>query len=265
MEPCRTGSRRKVSRTGNRTRARPRPDRCAKFYSPGDPGMATTERFLILLVATAILLPMRAALCEDSAPRVEAPGASAELEVLMERFAKSGGWRVPFRESRQLTILEDPIESEGVLFFAPPGDLARYTLRPGRSRIVVREDRVLFEDATGSQSFDLASNETARGFVDQFAGLLRGDLLELSRRFTLEFFAEDETWKLVMRPRSRRMRHLVDRIEVEGQGIGLKRMATFDTNGDRTEIFFGESVPLSSLDSSDSKKAFSFDSQEKFP
>lgn len=235
--------------------------------SPGEGRGATALPFAISLVLafTALLGPAGEVRSERPASDSAAAPPPVQLEALMDRFASSQGMRVPFRESRRLAILSEPIESEGVFFFAPPGDLARYTLRPGRSRVIVRGDRVLFEDATGRQSFDLSSNETARGFVGNFGVLLRGDLAELRRRYTLDFRTTGDSWTLEMRPRSREMRHLIERIEVQGRGIELHRMETFGTNGDQTALVFGEVVPLSDLDASERDSIFSLDSTGALP
>ena len=191
--------------------------------------------------------------------------APPALEALMKRLASTPGIKVPFRESRHLAILSEPIEAEGVFFFAPPGDLARITLRPGRSRVVVRGDRVVLEDATGRQAFDISTHEMARGLVGNFGILLRGDLVELRRRYVLDFHGTEDSWTIAMRPRAREMRMLVERIEIEGEGTHLSRMTTFESNGDRTDLFFGKAIPLSELDPSERREIFSVDSPSFLP
>ncbi len=183
-----------------------------------------------------------------------------ELEALTKRLGSVSGIKVPFRESRRLAILSEPIESEGVFFFAPPGDLARVTLRPARSRVVVRGDRVVFEDATGRTTFDISTHKMARGLIDNFGILLRGDLAELRRRYVLDFRATEGSWTIEMQPRAREMRMLVERIEVEGQGDHLVRMTTFESNGDQIDLFFGEAIPLSDLEPSEQREIFSIHS-----
>ena len=70
---------------------------------------------------------------------------------------------------------------------------------------------------------------------------------------------------LEMRPRSREMRHFIERIKVEGRGLYLNRMETFETSGDQIEIVFGEAVPLSKLSESEREGAFSLDSLKTLP
>ena len=130
---------------------------------------------------------------------------------------------------------------------------------------MVRGDRVVFEDATGRQSIDLSTHATARGLVGNFGILLRGDLSELRRRLLIDIHGSDDSWTLEMRPRSREMRMLVERIEIEGEGDQLSRMTTFENNGDRTDLFFGKAIPLSELDPSERQGIFSIDSTDALP
>ncbi|MED5261132.1 MAG: LolA-related protein [Myxococcota bacterium] len=193
---------------------------------------------------------------EDTIQPAASPTPGVQLEWLMDRLASRPGMRVAFRESRHLAVLSDPIHSEGLMFFSPPGDLARYTLRPVRSSVIVRGDRVFLEDATGSQSFDLASSDVARGLVGIFGVLLRGDLAELRRRYVLDFRGSGDSWALELRPRSRTLQHIIERIEVKGRGAELTRMATFEANGDRTVLVFEDAIPLSEVEGADRNRIF---------
>ena len=193
---------------------------------------------------------------EEKIQPAASPTLGGELESLMDRMASRPGMRVAFRESRHLAVLSDPINSEGLLFFSPPGNLARYTLRPARSSVIVRGDRVFLEDATGSESFDLASSEVARGLGGNFRVLLRGDLAELRRRYVLDFRGSGDSWTLELRPRSRTLQRIIERIEVKGRGTELTRMVTFEVNGDRTVLVFENATPLSEIERADRNRIF---------
>ena len=267
MEPLQTGAKeegRGIERGGRSCVAG---GRLEGARSPGEVLRATVGTWTAGLLFGLVVLvgPAPGVLGNETRARGAVTSAPLELAPLMAQLAAEKGIRVPFRESRELAILQAPIVSEGVLFFAPPGELARITHSPGASRILVRGDQVVFDDPTGRTSFDLSSNEIARGFVEIFGVLLRGDLDELRRLFLLAFRADGETWTLEMRPRSRRLRALVERIEIQGHGTDLKRMTTFDTQGDRTSIAFGQAVPLSEIDPKEREEAFSLDSAGPLP
>ena len=90
--------------------------------------------------------------------------AATDLEGLMHLLAGSGGVRASFRETKHLSLLSSPLETEGVLYFAPPDLLARHTSRPGRSSVVIRGDQVELRDETGRQVIDLRSSAVTRQY-----------------------------------------------------------------------------------------------------
>jgi outer membrane lipoprotein-sorting protein len=160
------------------------------------------------------------------------------LESVMARLAGSGGVEAHFRESRQLTILSEPIESRGVLYFAPPDWLARHVTEPGEAKVVVRDDRVSFRDETGVQVLELGSSEVARAMVGNVIVLMRGDLVALTSQYRVGFEVDGESWKLDLEPRDRVVRQLIERLRVEGHENRLVRMESVETSGDVTVTEF---------------------------
>lgn len=171
--------------------------------------------------------------------------APQDLETLMMLFAGSGGVRAQFLERRELEILQNPIETRGDLYFSPPDRLARHTRRPGQSSLVVHGNKLTLRDETGQQTLNLDSSELARGLVNNFSVLLSGDLDSLRERYEIEFSPhrstenqEPDGWLLELKPRSRLIRSLVERIRIEGQSNRLTTMETLETNGDRSVMVF---------------------------
>ena len=188
-------------------------------------------------VVMAVALAVTALGLGGAAHRVAAEDAAPDsLEALMTAFAASGGVRARFREARYLSLLDQPLESAGELYFAPPDRLARRTTQPGLARVVVRGDRVAFQDELGHQTLDLASSEVARGLVGNLRVLLRGDAVELRERYDARFTPEDGGWLLELEPRSRVLRSLVEAIRVRGQGREMTEIETREASGDRTVL-----------------------------
>jgi len=176
-----------------------------------------------------------------AAPAVASPTASIQsLESLMTLLSTSGGVDAHFRELRQLSILNQPIESRGKLYFAPPDWLARHVTEPGEARIVVRDDRVSFRDETGVQVLELGSSEVARAMVGNVSVLLRGDLEALEKGYEVEFHAEEDRWTLDLVPRNRVVRGLIERLRVDGRANELVRMESTETSGDVTVTEFSQ-------------------------
>ena len=165
--------------------------------------------------------------------------APTSIEDLMSRFAASGNVRARFRETLHLSLLTAPIETEGMLYFAPPDRLARYTTRPGSSSVVVEADRVAFSDETGHQVVDLGSSELARHLIDNLVVLLRGDLVVLRARYSVSFASDGRDWVLDLKPRSRIVREIIEWVRFKGR-IGLTEMETRQVGGDTTVTVLSE-------------------------
>jgi outer membrane lipoprotein-sorting protein len=183
----------------------------------------------------------------------------------MQRFAASGGVRARFRESRHLSILTDPIETTGTLYFAPPDRLARHTTWPGRSSVVIEAERVLLGDETGQRVFDLNTSEIARALVGNLMIVFRGDLESLRERYSIAFDSNAESWTLDLEPRSRALRSVIERIHFVGRGRDLTAMETRESNGDRTIMELSEIESGLSWEQRDLDRIFSTDPPDATP
>jgi outer membrane lipoprotein-sorting protein len=162
------------------------------------------------------------------------------LESVMQALARSGGVEARFNESRQLTILSEPIHSSGMLYFSPPDWLARHVTEPGVARVIVRDDRVSFQDETGVQTLELGSSEVARAMVGNVIVLMRGDLEALRAQYDVDFSTAGGQWTLDLEPRDRVVRQLIERLRVNGKANRLVRMESIETSGDVTVTEFAD-------------------------
>lgn len=214
----------------------------------------------------ATLLPIVWMLCGGDSLAADPDGsAPAELEGLMQRFAASGGVRARFRESRQLSILTDPIETTGTLYFAPPDRLARHTDWPGRSSVVIEAERVMLADETGQRVFDLNTSEVARALIGNLMVVFRGDLEALRARYSISFDSSAERWTLDLEPRARAVRSFIERIRFVGRGPDLTAMETRESNGDRTIMELSEIEVGFSWGQRDLDRIFSVDPPGDMP
>jgi outer membrane lipoprotein-sorting protein len=210
--------------------------------------------------ALATLFPIGWVICSAGSLASDAADAApTELVALMERFAGSGGVRTRFRELRHLSILTDPIETTGMLYFAPPDRLARHATWPGRSSVVVEAGRVLLGDETGQREFDFSTSEVARALVGNLMIVFRGDLESLRARYSISFDSDGENWTLDLEPRSRALRGIIDRIRFTGRSRELSAMETRESNGDRTVMRFSELEIGLSWARGDLERIFSLD------
>jgi len=167
------------------------------------------------------------------------PSAELTLDSLMAELSTARGVVANFRERKEIALLIDPLESRGVLYFAPPGRLARFTLAPRYSSLVIDGETLRFRDGEAGEDFDLSGNPMARAFVDNFIVLFNGNVERLRELYDAEFSTEGQSWSLRLTPRSRRLRVAVESIVLtggsgaNGKG-GIRRMEMRTPDGDRT-------------------------------
>jgi hypothetical protein len=189
------------------------------------------------------------------------PDSSGELSRLMNGMARRPGVVARFVETKHLALLEEPIESRGVLYFAPPDRLVREVESPALSRLVIDGDRLAMRDRAGNQDVDLGSNPIAREVVENFVVLFGGDLAALERRYEIGFESAAEGWRLRLVPRAATVRRLIARVEIRGDASGMRELSLFEQDGDRSvtrllevdsdhrftpeelRVLFGDSVP----------------------
>lgn len=166
------------------------------------------------------------------------------LDALLAAFRGSVGVEALFVEKRVMALLAAPLQSEGTIYFAPPGLLARYVTHPTPSFQIIEPHRVRFGDASKIEAIDLASRPQVRSFVESFVALLAGDRPRLERDYLVEFIASASNpagnWRLVLKPRSAPMNKVIASISLEGSGLIVKEMRLLELEGDETITTFSK-------------------------
>jgi len=152
----------------------------------------------------AVLLAMLAYAEEPREP------AGFSLTELMDGMASTSGVMADFREQKQIALLEKPLSSSGKIFFVPPDRLARFTLEPESSALIIDGKKLRFQQGD-REKFDLSGNPMARIFIDNFIVLFNGDLPKLQDLYHTHFDAEGDHWTLILEPRRSPLRGLVKR------------------------------------------------------
>lgn len=186
------------------------------------------------------------------------------VEALLSRFAQSPGLYARFREEKRMAVLDAPLVSEGTVHFARPGRLARHTLKPKRSTVLIEQGRLRFGDESGSHEVDLKSNPVLRQFVESLLRLFEGDIEALREVYTLEFKAQGERdgWRLSMKPKSEQLARIIERIELQGEGIALLLMKVVEAGGDEATTTFSDVNPSKKYTDAEIKEVFRLPSKK---
>jgi hypothetical protein len=125
-----------------------------------------------------------------------------------------------------------------VLYYAPPGRKLRFPLEPERASLLLDGDRVRIEDGLGVEEIDLAAHEEARRFIAQLMLLFDGDRKALERDYEVTFDGDGDAWSLLLLPRGRVLRSVIEEIRLRGNQARLDEMVVRGTQGEVTRTTY---------------------------
>lgn len=170
----------------------------------------------------------------------ETPGDEPVLDAVLERMASTSGVEAVFEERKELSLLTEPLESRGVLYFVPPDRFARFTLHPGFTALVVDGDVVHLREGREGDDTDLSGNPIARVFAENFVALWSGDRAKLEHLYTPALRGDASNWELRLEPRRAPLAGALDAITLRGDRDAVREMIVQERDGDRTVTRFPE-------------------------
>lgn len=160
---------------------------------------------------------------------------------LLARLKRVPGLSAKFREEKRLALLVAPLVSEGTLYYVPPGRLARHTLEPVESTVLIENGKLRVGDANGTRELDLHTSPVVRLLVEGFMKVLAGDGEALMRTYEVGFEAgSGRTWTMVLKPKVSPLDKLVQSITFRGEDVVIHAMETLEAGGDVTVTTFTE-------------------------
>jgi hypothetical protein len=172
-----------------------------------------------------------------------------ELETLLEGFSRMTGLSARFREERHLTMLEEPLVSKGVVFFAPPGRLVRHVGEPLASTLLVEGSEITFGSADEVRSLDLATSPVLCSLVDGIRLVLAGDADALRESFRIQVETDsgaaaagagERRWRIRLEPLQAPARDAIASISFSGRGRTPTEVRVVERGGDQTVTTFSE-------------------------
>jgi hypothetical protein len=187
------------------------------------------------LVAGLALLPLAAA----AAGKAPADKAPADIDALLAGLSKAPGLYAHFREEKHITLLQQPLISEGSIYFTPPARFARHAEKPIASVMIIDGNQLQFGNADGQESVNLGANPVARLFADSFVMLLSGNRAGLEKIFKMQLTPKPSgEWRLVLTPRIAPMDKMIKEMELRGRGLNLNELDVREASGDWTRTTF---------------------------
>ena len=209
----------------------------------GSPSRSALRLAVLVLALLAINPP--AAGAEGDGSKVD----EVTLASLLAQFSAMPGLAANVREERRLKLLKEPLVSEGTLYYAPPGRLARHIHTPFASRLVVLGERVQYGTSSEGGEIELGMSPALRSFVEAFRLLLSGDVDGLEGLFAMQWTppgrqnGSASSWHLSLSPKEEPLSEIVRSLEIRGHDGVLSELSIREVSGDRTDMTFSEVDP----------------------
>lgn len=169
----------------------------------------------------------------------QARADATPLDALLARLAKVEGLSAQFREEKRMSLVAVPLISEGTLYYQKPRSLARHTLTPSKSTVLLQGDVVRFGDDKHSESMALDAQPAVRMLVDTFVSVLAGDRAALLKLATVSYEEPaKDSWRIRVVPRDPKLLRIVRSLSFEGKAAELSCMELTDGHGDVTRTTF---------------------------
>jgi hypothetical protein len=165
------------------------------------------------------------------------------LPELMGTFAGVKESTARYVERKHLSVLNEPLQASGVLFYAAPNYLRKETLQPKPELLLVERDKLTIVKDGRQQTLSRNDYPQIWVFIEGIRATLAGDLPQLQAVYEVAFHGGAQDWQLVLQPRDAKMREIVQSIRISGAGAHIRLIVTQERDGDRTELSIREIEP----------------------
>jgi outer membrane lipoprotein-sorting protein len=212
----------------------------------------------LCVLALAAGLPVLAGLAASmSAPAPAIAGQAVTVDELLAGFAKMPGLYAEFRQESHFGLLAEPLVDTGTIHYAD-GKLARRTLSPTASVVVMDAKGIEYGDGQTVERIDLEGKPAVKQFVDAFTRIFAGDRKGLDALYRVEFAAgEGRSWTLTLVPKVSPMDQIIAKVVVSGTELEIATMRVVETGGDETITSFSKVDTARKYTKSEQQKLFS--------
>jgi outer membrane lipoprotein-sorting protein len=174
----------------------------------------------------------------DAPPSSLLSGVAAHGSAIDPVFAhvKLERLRCKFSEQKHIALLARPLRSTGTITFERDKGIARTTLTPKVSQVVLTTTSLRIRKDNHTEEIPLDKTKDLKAFALIFPTLLRGDRTELERAFEIGLYGSDsDWWALAFTPKADSLRALVRSVVVFGRKGELVSLQVVEASGDTTD------------------------------
>lgn len=157
------------------------------------------------------------------------------LPAVMRALAATPAVEAAFREEKNLALLQEPLITQGVLYYRAPAYLRKQTLEPYPEEFQADGDWLTIETPEqGRRDFNLTGYPQLQPFVEAIRATQAGDRATLERHYQLEFQGTLADWLLRLTPRDRQAAKFITVIVIRGQRAWIASVEILEPDGDRS-------------------------------
>lgn len=163
-----------------------------------------------------------------------------EIIAAIDRSASSlRSLRCDFVQTKELSLLQDRMVSQGVMYYRQAGSQLRWEYRtPYRYTFVLNGDRVMMRSDGRTDVVETSANGMFREIARMMMSTLTGRCLTATSDFDIRVRAEEGLWIAELTPRRREMTQFFARVNLcfDPERQLVTRVEMVEAGGDRTVI-----------------------------
>lgn len=165
-----------------------------------------------------------------------APALAWGLPEMMAAMASVRSERAHFMEKKNLSILQEPIQTAGLLEYRSPDFLKKETVTPTSDTLEVEGDWLRIDSDQTKQRIHLPSYPMLQALVEAVRSTMAGDLPRLEQFYSVHFHGNESRWVLELEPLISEVRDRLVRTIIAGHGNRIDFIRTEEKDGDSSEM-----------------------------
>jgi hypothetical protein len=165
--------------------------------------------------------------------------ADAAFTEVAQRLAAPAVLRGNFTQSREIALLETPLQSSGSFLLSDVGLYWRQD-KPLVSVMIADGDRLLQQVDDGPlQAIDVAKNPMVLTFSTSFLSIFNGSEADLRKHFAVEFTNGEDNWSIQLTPTTYPMSEAIETIILRGREY-IEELTVTSRASEKTVIRFSD-------------------------
>lgn len=179
-------------------------------------------------------------------------GANDARSAVLSRMTATTAIKIPYKEVREIDLLEEPWIGTGYFYINPPDTVIRYQTNPSHMVLAAKGKRMWFYDMDNNlrQGSDVVSDEPIGLMVSIFQSIVNGDQQNLLGQYDDDFVSNENSWELTLKPKPSKTVSEITHITLSGKSESeVNEFVVFQSDGDSTTFHLGSIEAGSQLES----------------